>query len=191
MPPMFSSLTSYIWGDVADEAAAAEPNTAAVRRTPSPRRKCTLKTSSEDNEWVLVENSTGGLGSSVETGSMEDLLIEHPSMSVYQARGRQNSGDIDSSHSEDSEDVPPTIPTVATRGAHAARHPPRRPRAVAQRAGLSATAIGAIGARYRTRSITRSALSRNNQVVVSHQAGKHAARRGRIVQPGARCMRKC
>jgi len=184
MPPMFSSISSYIWGDVADEAAAAEPNTAAARRSPSPR-KCKLKTTAEDNEWVLVESSSRSMGSSVETGSMEDLLIEHPSMSVYQSRGHHSAEDLDSSDAVDAAE-----PTVASVGA-SARHPPRRPRAIAQRAGLAATQIGAIASRCRTRAMTSSSLSRKNKVVDYHQSGKHAARRGRILQPGARNMRHC
>jgi len=128
---------------------------------------------------------TAGSLSALETSSMENLLIEHPSMSVYQARGRQNSEGADSRHS-DSEPEDVAMPPVAARGHNVSvRHPPRRPRAVAQRAGLIAPHKRVV--QLKSRPITRAAMHRQN--MVREVRGKQHRHSSRIVQPVSRGMR--
>ena len=128
--------------------------------------------------------------SALETSSMENLLIEHPSMSVYASRGRQNSEGVDSTHSDSDEETSNVVvPAVAARG-HTIRQPPRRPHAVAERAGLTTSQKVALQ-QYKTRSMTRSSLKRQNLVCQRVSRNKAAARRGRVVQPCPRGQRHC
>lgn len=180
---MLSSLASYIWGS--GEEAQEEPQAAdTLHRPASPDQGSKLKTRPAGDEWVLVDNNSSL--SALETSSMENLLIEHPSMSVYVARGRQNSEGADSHLDSDCDEAEETLPTVAShRAAHAIsmRMPPRRPRAVAQRAGLVTPSKHAV--QYKTRTTSRTSIQRQNKV----RGPQYARRSARIVQPSARGFR--
>ncbi len=148
--------------------------------------------------------TAGGLPHDLEMNPMENLLIEHPSMSVYGPRGRQNSTGIDSMHSESSDDVEMAEQlqpsTTSGRGRHivtSQRHPPHRPRAVAARAGLlairSEKSVRLAQHAYNTRSITKNNLRRSNKVHEFNGRGMVAFRKNqRISQPAGRVNnRRC
>ncbi|KAL7833333.1 hypothetical protein AOLI_G00282930 [Acnodon oligacanthus] len=75
---MISKLLAQLLGGAEGEAAAAVEN-----------EGCEDVSEVEDGEWVIIniqENRSLGL---VEEDPLENLLIEHPSMSVYQMRRRR------------------------------------------------------------------------------------------------------
>lgn len=182
---MLSSLASYIWGSGEEESQQQEPQAAEALHRPASPDRAGLKTSPAGDEWVLVD--TNSTLSALETSSMENLLIEHPSMSVYVARGRQNSEGAESHHSDSDCDESALPPAAATANRHAVsvRMPPRRPRAVAQRAGLLTPNKRAV--QYKTRTCSRTSIQRQNMV---RSGPQYACRRSaRIVQPSARGQR--
>ena len=112
---------------------------------------------------------------------MENLLIEHPSMSVYGLRGRQHSVGVDSEHSESSTEGATTrAAAAAARRAGASRrvaHPPHRPRAVAARAGLASPAqtvrsMQKSQKRQESHRLSRGHMERQNQLQTRKTKGR-------------------
>ena len=101
---------------------------------------------------------------------MEDLLIEHPSMSVYGPRGC-GKGSVHSEQSESSSTSGETKVQRRSRGRPVmSRHPPRKPRAVAQCAGILAQVeiqkpAQKAQQRHSARLQSRNKLERSNRVV--------------------------
>ena len=150
-----------------------------------------------EESWLVTPppcfTAGGASPEHVQTSPMEDLLIEHPSMSVYRARGRSGSAGIDSalSSDDDSEDGPPELTAALAQPVH-------RPHAVAARAELTARiksvkTMQAAQKRHADRRIGRKSLERNNKVR-DHQA--HARRHQRskkyAIKPSGVCNnRRC
>lgn len=138
----------------------------------------------------------------VETGPLENLLIEHPSMSVYGPRGRQSSAGADSNDSDSSgeedmaaEDGPVT--RSAQRTTAMLRQPPRRPRAVAACAGLLAQveanrSMQIVKQRQESRCVTRNKLSHSNKVSQYQNQNKRMRRKHYMLRPSGRSNnRRC
>ncbi|XP_028850745.1 tumor protein p53-inducible nuclear protein 2 isoform X2 [Denticeps clupeoides] len=110
---MFQRLTSLFFGEV--EEVSAEVN------GPKPR-----VSDADEEGWLLVSLPEGA---TAETSPMEDLLIEHPSMSVYVSPGNlsmveESAASLAGSMSRMSESAAPSMarssmPTRVTRGAAA------------------------------------------------------------------------
>ncbi|KAL5021684.1 hypothetical protein ScPMuIL_000839 [Solemya velum] len=136
-------------------------------------------------------------GSEVMMTPMENLLIEHPSMSVYKRKSHSNGGstgegssDSDSSNQENS--VLPCRSGLRLRSRKIVGQPPRQAHAVAARAGLLQN-IQAIKASQRkhvqreTKRFTRSQLQRINVTSVVASLGRHQNKRTRKQCPSG-CM---
>lgn len=127
----------------------------------------------------------------VEASPMENLLIEHPSMSVYGPRGRNSSTGVESDSSESSNDnntaAGPERPPQTT-----VQHcPPRRPHAVAQRAGLiahveSVKTVQRAMAKKERREMSRNNLQRSNRVRENQSRSKHQRRKDFMLRPAGR-----
>ncbi|XP_013416423.1 tumor protein p53-inducible nuclear protein 2 isoform X1 [Lingula anatina] len=137
------------------------------------------------DSWLVTPPPCFTAGSSrLETGPMENLLIEHPSMSVYGPRPRGSStGADDSLDSESSTENEQNRPVI--------HRPPHRPRAVAARAGLVAAQAQAVKSMQRshhqvtTRNLRKKQLTRANQVHERFSNAK-ALHQRKIKQPGTR-----
>lgn len=134
---------------------------------------------------------------------MENLLIEHPSMSVYGPRGRNSSTGVESDLSESSSDnegpgdAAVAAAAPATRAVHRCA-PPRRPQAVAQRAGLMAAHVQSVNVAQRAkqrrerRSASRNQLKRANHVHDTQSRSKHQRRKDFMRRPSGRSNdRRC
>ena len=160
-----------------------------------------------EESWLVTPppcfTAEGSLPAAVETGPMENLLIEHPSMSVYGPRGRQSSAGVDTDESEsESEEDTEEKPTMrVTRSAAAAmastRRPPHRTRAVAACAGLLAQVEGnramqVVKQRQEKRSASRNKLGRSNKVSQYQSQNKHKRRKHYMSRPSGRSNnRRC
>ena len=129
----------------------------------------------------------------MQSSPMEDLLIEHPSMSVYTARGRPGSTGADSElSSEDDSVVNPPEPTAVL------AQPVHRPHAVAAHAGLTAHVkavkiMQAAEKRHADRRIGRKNLERNNKVRdYQANAKRHQRSKKYAIKPSGVCNnRRC
>lgn len=130
---------------------------------------------STEESWLVTPPPcfTAGVSSSVEVGSMENLLIEHPSMSVYGPRGRQGSSGVESDHDDSMSDTEesPAPPTTVAR-------PLRRSgRALTLRATLSPQRLANKGAQLAKRKArrhdNRSQLNRINKLPCSNPKRKN------------------
>ena len=113
----------------------------------------------------------------MDTHPMENLLIEHPSMSVYGLRGRQHSVGVDSEHSESSSDTDRAAFSRRTTASRRVTHPPHRPRAVAARAGLASPAqsvksMQVAKKRQESQRLSRAQLERSNKLKVRKTKGR-------------------
>ncbi|KAK6477113.1 tumor protein p53-inducible nuclear protein 2-like [Huso huso] len=99
---MIGKITSFLLGDKMEKANEYD------------EYKELLET--EEGEWVIVNVHESCPVVQLEMGSLENLLIEHPSMSVYNMRGQSS----DQEEEEEDED------TDAPRPAQMARYAPRR-----------------------------------------------------------------
>ncbi|RXM97467.1 G1/S-specific cyclin-E1 [Acipenser ruthenus] len=90
---MIGKITSFLLGDKMEEANEYD------------QYKELLET--EEGEWVVVNVHESCPVVQLEMGSLENLLIEHPSMSVYNMRGQ-------SSDQEEEEDEDTDAPSVQT-----------------------------------------------------------------------------
>lgn len=147
--------------------------------------------------WILTPPPcfTAGSTNSSQVGMdpMENLLIEHPSMSVYNSQCSGGSAGEESDLSESStDDVSKAIQKRGLRPRNSrgmvVQQPPCRPRAIATRAGIIAQ-IDSIKSsqraiRYKeTRRLTRGSLERYNKAVGLKAANKHSFSKQRINSP--------
>lgn len=184
---MLSSITSYFFGSAESEEqqlVTKELGTCNKDAAEDQSTATEFEISNGDNEWILVERS--GI-SQMETSSMENLLIEHPSMSVYQHRGRHSSTGLDSEQSESSgdEEKPDQIEPqeVSTGQANL----PHRPRVLSAHMGL--TQVKTIKAMQRAqqrhvyKDLSKKNLDRGN--LTRYTQGK-VSRKQVVHQPHAR-----
>ncbi|XP_062575045.1 tumor protein p53-inducible nuclear protein 2-like [Saccostrea cucullata] len=147
--------------------------------------------------WILTPPpcfTAGGPSSQVPMSEMENLLIEHPSMSVYNSHCSRGSSGEDSNLSESSNDNFSNV--VAKRGlrprnskGQVVRQAPRRPNAVAARCGILAQAEAYRSAQrvkqYKeTRNLSNGSLDRHNKNMIRN--GKKYSQKNRIQTPSAR-----
>lgn len=157
---MFQRLSNLLFGEV--EEVSAELN------GPKP-----CVTEADEEGWLLVNLPEGA---TAEASPMEDLLIEHPSMSVYVSPGNlsvveQSTASLTSSVSRMSESVPP--PAVRT-----SMMPPRMARGAACQAVPLAkvtqvSRVQRAKARVERRHLGRNRVQRQNRV--REQVPRHAA----------------
>ncbi|XP_032366825.1 tumor protein p53-inducible nuclear protein 2 [Etheostoma spectabile] len=110
----------------------------------------------EEGGWVIVNLSGSGLLSAPEEDPLENLLIEHPSMSVYQMRCRMSGEEEELGSDEDEED---TSRPVAVR-----RHVSWRLAAwgIPLPCNLQLLAVQKARAQAEQRKLSRGALHRHN-----------------------------
>lgn len=147
--------------------------------------------------WILTPPpcfTLGGPSSQVAMTEMENLLIEHPSMSVYNSHCSRGSSGEDSNLSESSNENLPNV--VAKRGlrprnskGQVVRQPPRRPSAVAARCGILAQVESMKSAQHakhykETRNLSKSSLNRHNKSI--YRQGKKFSQKTRVQTPAAR-----
>ncbi|KAI0234731.1 hypothetical protein LSAT2_014945 [Lamellibrachia satsuma] len=180
---MLSGISNFLFG-AAEELCGPSDGAADEPR---------LKTSPAEDEWVLVDKSRGTSPEHMQSSPMEDLLIEHPSMSVYTARGRPGSAGADSELSSDDDSVvnPPEPTAVLAQPVH-------RPHAVAAHAGLTAHVkavkiMQAAEKRHADRRIGRKNLERNNKVRdYQANAKRHQRSKKYAIKPSGVCNnRRC
>lgn len=151
------------------------------------RHKC-LSTAA----WILTPppcfTAEGEASISVEMSPMENLLIEHPSMSVYgpTLRSRRGGSTADESNSSESSNDAET--RRATRAGIACHQPPRRPPAVAVKAGLVENVQNIRSSQrlqhgYNTRQLSRNSISHSNKVNEYRSLGKHQRKHNRALRP--------
>ena len=144
-----------------------------------------------EESWLVTPPACFTAGTSkMETSSMENLLIEHPSMSVYHHRGRQSSTGLDSDNSESSNDGESGGVTRSQAGL--ARHQPsHRPRALVGRAGLNQVKTAVRSMQQSQQRNLYKSLSHNNlrrANLTQHSQGK-VTRKHTVHQPSARHIR--
>lgn len=162
---MFSGIASYFFGSAAEETAGSPD--VKFRVTPV------------DDEWALVDRSRGR-SKSVHDSPMENLLIERPTMSVYNLRVRPTSTGSDAGSGRNS---------PATTKEAKIKRSPRRPRALTSRAGLlpqtellKSTQQAKL--KVSVKSGTRKHLNRYNKTYNLRDASRH---RVRVQQPAKYC----
>uniref|UniRef100_A0A3B1IXF0 Tumor protein p53 inducible nuclear protein 2 n=1 Tax=Astyanax mexicanus TaxID=7994 RepID=A0A3B1IXF0_ASTMX len=172
---MFQRLSNLLFGEV--EEVSAELN------GPKP-----CVTEADEEGWLLVNLPEGA---TAEASPMEDLLIEHPSMSVYVSPGNlsvveQSTASLTSSVSRMSESVPP--PAVRT-----SMMSPRMARGAACQAVPLAkvtqvSRVQRAKARVERRHLGRNRVQRQNRV--REQVPRHAAnaRKSFLHQPCQRSI---
>ena len=143
---------------------------------------------SMDGSWLVTPPAcfTAGI-SQMETSSMENLLIEHPSMSVYQHRGRHSSTGLDSEQSESSGDEEQPDQTEQQEVSTGQANLPHRPRVLNTHVGL--TQVKTIKAMQRAqqhhvyKDLSKKNLNRGN--LTRYTQGK-VSRKQVVHQPRAR-----
>ncbi|XP_072321774.1 tumor protein p53-inducible nuclear protein 1 [Eucyclogobius newberryi] len=101
---MLGRILSHLMGNAVDELEAARETVAEMMEF-------------EEGGWVIVNLPEGGLLTVPEADPLENLLIEHPSMSVYQIRhrvsGAEEEEEEEEAGSEEEEDEDFPRPPVA------------------------------------------------------------------------------
>lgn len=168
---MLTSVASYLFGGSGAEEMETTPVELETKPAPD-----------QDQDWVLVDVPGGATSSQVGMDPMENLLIEHPSMSVYNSHCSGGSAGEESDLSESSTDnIARTIQKRGLRPRNArgivVQQSPRKPQAVAARAGII-TQTDSFKSSQRskhykeTRRLTRATLDRNNQTTRVNSATK-------------------
>ncbi len=127
----------------------------------------------------------------MEASSMENLLIEHPSMSVYSGRRRKSSTGVESDTSY-SDSVPEEMPARAVN-----RRSARRPQTLAERTGLidhvqSVKTAQKAQQRKERRQLSRNNIHRSNRVHEIQARSKHQRRKDFMLRPSGRSNdRRC
>ncbi|XP_064154665.1 tumor protein p53-inducible nuclear protein 2 isoform X2 [Anguilla rostrata] len=170
---MFQRLSSLFFGEVEDASTDL--------KGPKP-----CVTEADEEGWLLVNLPEGA---TAETSPMEDLLIEHPSMSVYVSPSNlsiveESTASLGVSVSMVTDPAPPAVQTNAPR---------RVTRGMASQAGqlgkvTQMPRVQRAKARADRRHLSRNRLQRQNRV--REQAPRHTAHaRGSFLhQP---CQRSC
>ncbi len=174
------------------------PNAAASDSSDSISDITTLPDlSCSDESWLVTPPpcfTEGGRSMYImEASSMENLLIEHPSMSVYSMRGRKSSTGVESdilkSYSDSVQEEKP---------AHAVnRRSARRPQTLAERTGLidhvqSVKTAQKAQQRKERRQLSRNNIHRSNRVHEIQARSKHQQRKDFMLRPSGRSNdRRC
>lgn len=194
---MLSGLSSYLFGSPSEEehpAAATASAAALATEHKQPRFKTT-----DDEDWTIVDQaSRGSSPMRLENNPMENLLIEHPSMSVYNHRGRPSSRGVDDASEESSEGSSmETTPTTSGSRQVGSRNPPRSPRVSAARAGILAAShkksMQSAQKRKEARQVARHQLERSNKVQQYNSSSKSLRRKQHQmrINSGKNNDRKC
>ena len=151
-----------------------------------------------NESWIITPPPcflAGGSNSlNVEMTPMENLLIEHPSMSVYNSRCSGSTGDAsDLSESSNDDQIQSKRKILPRRVKNeVARQAPRRPNAVAARAGIMAQ-VEIVKSSQRSlkqsdsKKLSRRNLQRLNKATNHHMGGgKPYNKSGRIHCPAGR-----
>ncbi|XP_046329233.1 tumor protein p53-inducible nuclear protein 2-like isoform X2 [Haliotis cracherodii] len=183
---MFSGVASLLFG-----SSSTEPET-EVKEVDVPTRDAELG-------WVVVDLPSSEKSSrrrkrntGVADSPMENLLIEHPSMSVYNSYGGDSTGEL-SNQSESSSDVDMEDESVAHRTRNQMVHQaPRRPHAIAARAGMLAHVQNVKFAQRKQRlqnckHMSKKNIERSNKVKEYQSLGKRQSQRNRTLRPSG-CM---
>ena len=210
---MLSGLSSYLFGgpseeghpaattqsatELAAKAAAAAAATATAATTT--KRPARLRTTTTDDDWTIVDpESRGNSPQRLENNPMENLLIEHPSMSVYEQRGRPNSRGTESSGESDTD--MDTVTTQPSRSQALSRQAAGSNRSVRLAAGLSAAvamkankSAQVAHKRKEARKVSRAQLERTNKVQKFNSMGKVPRRKQQMcrLNSGRNNDRKC
>ncbi|XP_033754066.1 tumor protein p53-inducible nuclear protein 1-like isoform X2 [Pecten maximus] len=182
---MLTSVASYLFGGSGAEETETTPVNLETKPAP-------------DQDWVLVDVPGGATSSQVGMDPMENLLIEHPSMSVYNSHCSGGSAGEESDLSESSTDnISRTIQKRGLRPRNASgivvQQSPRKPQAVAARAGII-TQTDSFKSSQRskqykeTRRLTRATLVRQNQTTRLNSAAKRRDNHQRINCPKSSVM---
>ena len=143
---------------------------------------------SMDGSWLVTPPAcfTAGI-SKMETSSMENLLIEHPSMSVYQHRGRHSSTGLDSEQSESSSEEEQSNQMDQQLVNTTPANPAHRPRVLSSNVGLTQVktikAMQRANQRHIYKDLSKKNLNRSN--LTRYAQGK-VSRKQLVHQPRAR-----
>lgn len=191
---MLSGLSSYLFGGPSEEghpAATTQSATdLAAETATATKRTPRLRTTDTDDDWTIVDPaSRGNSPLRLESNSMENLLIEHPSMSVYEHRGRPNSRGTDAESSDESDGEMDTAVATSSRssmsrqpGSRSARLAAGLSAAVAMKAKKSAQAAHR---RKESRKVSRAQLDRTNKVQKFNSVGKAPRRKSQMCRLNA------
>ncbi|KAK3597565.1 hypothetical protein CHS0354_018160 [Potamilus streckersoni] len=169
--------------------------------SPAPQFKHMLKHAkcNSKEKWVLTPppcfTAGNGENSHVEIGPMENLLIEHPSMSVYQTGLMLHSESEESDNSTSSTGTTPMMPSQHTQVANQPAHLPHRQNAVNARAAVLAQislnkSAQAVQRYHTTCSFSRKHFNKMNKIHDVQSFGKPIGRRNRLRCPsGQMCGR--
>ncbi|XP_067651393.1 tumor protein p53-inducible nuclear protein 2-like isoform X2 [Haliotis asinina] len=196
---MFSGVANLLFG-----SSSTEPET-EVKEVDVPTRDAELgwvvvdlpssEKSSNEGENRQQQQRQGGRrkrNTGVADSPMENLLIEHPSMSVYNSYGGDSTGEL-SNQSESSSDVDMEDENVARMTPNQVVHQaPRRPHAVAARAGMLAHVQNVKIAQRKHRlqeckHMNKKSLEKSNKVKEFQSLGKRQSQRNRTLRPSG-CM---
>ncbi|XP_045193327.2 tumor protein p53-inducible nuclear protein 2-like [Mercenaria mercenaria] len=167
------SWASYLFGSSTEEPQKDEneavPAQAVAMETEVP----------SDKDWVVVEHTGNGKAPQVGITDLENLLIEHPSMSVYKRSGSEGE---DSNHSEESSNE---LAKKSKRSQALNRPSPKRMRAVSARAELLAQVSQVkhaqkVQQKHSTKRNNKRNLDRSNKVAI---CDKHVTRKNRVRNP--------
>ncbi|KAL3859716.1 hypothetical protein ACJMK2_009919 [Sinanodonta woodiana] len=169
--------------------------------SPVPQFKHMLKHAkcNSKEKWILTPPPCFTAGnrenSHVEIGPMENLLIEHPSMSVYQTGSMLDSESEESESSTSSTGTTPMMPSHQTQVAnHHAQLAHRQNAVNARDAVLAQISVNksaqAVQRYHNTRSFSRKHFNRINKIHDVQSFGKPVGRRNRLRCPsGQMCGR--
>lgn len=134
---------------------------------------------SSDKDWVVVEHTGNGKAPEVGITDLENLLIEHPSMSVYKRSGSE--GEESNTSELSSKEL--VLKSKRSQAVH--RQSPKRTRAVSARAELLAQVSQVkhaqkVQQKHTTKRNNRKNLSRCNKVAL---CDKHVTRKNRVRNP--------
>lgn len=170
---MFQALTNLFWGEVED--VAAEVN------GPNP-----LVTEADEEGWMMVNIPEGA---TAETSPMEDLLIEHTSMSVYVSPSNTSLSILSNSHlSTVAEETASLVNSVSRVTEQVALPASRVTRGAAAQVGPLAkvTQVARIQrgkGRAERRMLGRNALRRQNRTMEAGSRHGGHARHNHLHQP--------
>ncbi|XP_021372184.1 tumor protein p53-inducible nuclear protein 1-like isoform X2 [Mizuhopecten yessoensis] len=173
---MLTSVASYLFGG----SSAEDMETAPVELETKP---------APDQDWVIVDVPGGATSSQVGMDPMENLLIEHPSMSVYNSHCSGGSAGEESDLSESSTDnISRTIQKrgLRPRNAHGVvvQQSPRKPQALAARAQTDSIKSSQRSKQYKeTRRLTRATIDRHNKTTGQRTTAKRGYNCQRINCP--------
>ncbi|XP_064611034.1 tumor protein p53-inducible nuclear protein 1-like [Liolophura sinensis] len=200
---MLSSVANYLFGSYPAEQTDAEndttPKAENVEGKTETFDECKLTTSPADQDWELVDR-IGGSAEDMEVSPLENLLIEHPSMSVYHEKLHKKMSK-EGKDSPDSRQHLTTGPVTRRKNRlvvkAAQSQPPRRPTAVAARAGILAQVQSNKSsqrqkAKMSAKKNAKKVIERQNRTREYKSQGKHRNCTDRKTNPSGRMnIRAC